>query len=190
MKRAYDMVREFHVAFDVPVREEPVFHSEVTSELQLRWNLILEEVRETCKALEESNRVELADGLADVYYVVAGSDVQLKLNCNDDIVAVASIAMLQELLEKLHTVLLVDPDYYDLSVILCRIEITLRGIASCFQIDIDAVLDAVHGANMAKLDPETGKPNYRESDRKVLKPAGWKPADIAAIVGTDWIVAL
>lgn len=41
-------------------------------------------------------------------------------------------------------------------------------------IDPDPVFAAVHDANMAKL----GGP--RRADGKLLKPPGWKPADIAA----------
>lgn len=43
-----------------------------------------------------------------------------------------------------------------------------------------AVIDAIHAANIAKLGPD-GKPIYRE-DGKVLKPKGWQPPDIAAVL--------
>ena len=50
-------------------------------------------------------------------------------------------------------------------------------------IPIPAVWKAVHDANMAKVDPVTGKVR-RRSDGKVLKPDGWTPPDdiIAAII--------
>jgi predicted HAD superfamily Cof-like phosphohydrolase len=39
----------------------------------------------------------------------------------------------------------------------------------------------VIGTNMAKIDPATGKVRKR-ADGKVLKPEGWKPPDLAAIL--------
>ena len=47
--------------------------------------------------------------------------------------------------------------------------------ASMHGIDVSTVFDMVHDANMRKL--VNGKAILRE-DGKVLKPAGWKPADI------------
>ncbi|QBK14203.1 HAD family hydrolase [Thermoactinomyces vulgaris] len=37
----------------------------------------------------------------------------------------------------------------------------------------EAVFQIVHEANMSKLWPD-GKPRYRETDGKVIKPPGWK----------------
>jgi len=39
----------------------------------------------------------------------------------------------------------------------------------------------IHGANMRKVDPVTGQVRRRE-DGKILKPEGWKPADIQAVM--------
>lgn len=44
--------------------------------------------------------------------------------------------------------------------------------------DFDEVFKLVHKANMAKRDPKTGVFILRESDRKVMKPAGWTPPDV------------
>lgn len=46
--------------------------------------------------------------------------------------------------------------------------------------NLSRVFDVVHQANMAKVDPETGKCLRRESDGKILKPPGWQPPDIVA----------
>ena len=40
--------------------------------------------------------------------------------------------------------------------------------------------DAIHAANMQKIDPATGKVNRRE-DGKVLKPIGWKAPPLTEI---------
>jgi predicted HAD superfamily Cof-like phosphohydrolase len=39
----------------------------------------------------------------------------------------------------------------------------------------------VHGTNMAKVDPKTGMVRRRE-DGKVLKPEGWTPPDLEAVL--------
>ncbi len=53
----------------------------------------------------------------------------------------------------------------------------LTGMALEFGIPLECVWEAVQAANMAKLDPITGKVRRRE-DGKVLKPDGWQPPDI------------
>lgn len=49
------------------------------------------------------------------------------------------------------------------------------GTAIACGIDLSRVFEAVHAANMAK---GIGGPRFR-GDGKVLKPEGWRPADIA-----------
>lgn len=41
---------------------------------------------------------------------------------------------------------------------------------------IERVFDAIHTANMAKLGGET------RDDGKIMKPEGWKPADVESII--------
>lgn len=58
------------------------------------------------------------------------------------------------------------------------------GAAIEYGIDLACVWNAVQEANMAKVDPITGKVKYRD-DGKVLKPNGWQPPDIQlAVYGT------
>lgn len=52
------------------------------------------------------------------------------------------------------------------------------GLAACIGIDIEAAFARIHGANMSKLDPETGKPCKR-ADGKVLKGPAYCPPDLA-----------
>ena len=49
-------------------------------------------------------------------------------------------------------------------------------------INLSMIFDEVHGANMRKRDPKTNKFIKRESDGKILKPSGWKSADIPQVV--------
>lgn len=44
-------------------------------------------------------------------------------------------------------------------------------------INVSKIFDIVHGANMAKRDPTTGK-FLKRDDGKIIKPAGWKAPDI------------
>lgn len=65
---------------------------------------------------------------------------------------------------------LVDAWYYSLNV------------AAKHGVNMSAIFDLVHGANMAKRDPVTGTFLKRESDGKIIKPAGWTSPDITAEV--------
>jgi predicted HAD superfamily Cof-like phosphohydrolase len=50
-------------------------------------------------------------------------------------------------------------------------------ISSKHGVNLSKIFDVVHAANMAKMDPETGKFKLRE-DGKILKPPGWSPPDV------------
>ena len=45
-------------------------------------------------------------------------------------------------------------------------------------VNLSSIFDVVHQANMAKRDPTTGQFIRRETDGKVIKPAGWQPPDV------------
>lgn len=55
------------------------------------------------------------------------------------------------------------------------------GTALEFGFPVDVLWDAVHKANMSKVDPKTGKVRRRE-DGKILKPEGWTPPNIKEIL--------
>jgi len=52
-------------------------------------------------------------------------------------------------------------------------------------IDLSKVFDAVHQANMDKKDKKTGK-FIKRDDGKILKPEGWKPANIVDVLSNDF----
>jgi predicted HAD superfamily Cof-like phosphohydrolase len=56
------------------------------------------------------------------------------------------------------------------------------GAALEYGIPLEVVWLAVQRANMAKVDPTTGKVLKRENG-KILKPKSWTPPDIQAILG-------
>lgn len=70
MKKYQDMVREFHVALNIPIGDGPQVR-----EPELRGRLLLEEAKETADALERGDLVEVIDGLCDVIYVALGTAV-------------------------------------------------------------------------------------------------------------------
>lgn len=55
------------------------------------------------------------------------------------------------------------------------------GTAIAFGIPFDECWKEVQRTNMAKTDPKTGGPIYRE-DGKLLKPEGWEPPDLKSIL--------
>jgi predicted HAD superfamily Cof-like phosphohydrolase len=70
VSRAADMVREFHEAFGIPIRDNPAAN---IGESDLRVRLLKEEVGEYAKGVRGHDVVEIADGLADIVYVVFGT---------------------------------------------------------------------------------------------------------------------
>lgn len=70
MSAAASYVRAFHRAFGQAIRTVPVA---APPELDMRRELLLEEVQEYCAALAAGDIVEVADALADIVYVVYGA---------------------------------------------------------------------------------------------------------------------
>lgn len=55
------------------------------------------------------------------------------------------------------------------------------GFAVALGLPFDDAFREVHRANMAKVDPDTGKVT-KDADGKVLKPANWTPPDYAGLM--------
>lgn len=65
-------VREFHEVFGLTVSETPhIPGSKVL--VDMRRNILLEEVEELCEASEKDDLVEIADALADIVYIAYGT---------------------------------------------------------------------------------------------------------------------
>lgn len=54
-------------------------------------------------------------------------------------------------------------------------------LARAMGVPLNQIFNAIHSANMQKVDPATRKVTKRE-DGKVLKPEGWEPPDIFGIL--------
>ena len=73
-KRSYDMVREFHKAFNHPVNTIPRIVGPIRSNLRIA--LIEEELNELKDAVEDNDIIAIADALADLDYVVNGAAIE------------------------------------------------------------------------------------------------------------------
>lgn len=74
MKDAIADVTAFHLAMDVPVAARPVVPS--PERTNLRISLLREEQWELFEAIRKENLVEIADGCADLIYVVIGTALE------------------------------------------------------------------------------------------------------------------
>lgn len=75
-----------------------------------------------------------------------------------------------------------DPlDVVEAADALCDLRYVGDGSAWTMGIPLEDVFVEVHRSNMAKVNPETGKPDVTD-DGKVLKPEGWQPPDIRIVL--------
>lgn len=74
----FDDVRTFMQTFGQIVRTKPQFPDGKT--MQLRYELIQEELYEFKKAMENKNLVEIADALTDILYVTYGAGYAYGIN--------------------------------------------------------------------------------------------------------------
>ena len=78
MKTAQDMVQQFHEVFKLPILDRPRFAPK--ERMQMRLDLIEEEVSELELAVAEGDLVETADALADLVYVTYGMALELGID--------------------------------------------------------------------------------------------------------------
>ena len=77
MKKQIKQLKEFHKAFNLPMRDKPEIIS--LDEFRCRHNLIHEEIDELAKAHNEGDLIEVADAIIDSLYVLIGTAVQFGL---------------------------------------------------------------------------------------------------------------
>lgn len=119
----------------------------------LRAMLIDEEVEELAEAIETKNTLEIIDGLCDVIYVAAGTQVARGLVFEANIVDVFStIGLGEDTLALLHEV---DAEYAlntsSADMFLACLIRHCEHIAGQYRIDLRANFDIVHANNMAKV---------------------------------------
>lgn len=170
MKYEIECVDQFHTACDVPVRltyNDPIIKKE---EFELRSRLIIEEARETIKALESFNKVESADGLGDLTYVIAGTCGQLGARPKDvDAIEAAAELIFQE--SNTLTQIIHSKQEKLLKHRALRAYIVILGVAELFGIPFREVFNAIQDSNMDKVGDD-GKV-VKDAGGKVLKPTHW-----------------
>lgn len=77
----YNLVKDWHTKFGVPVAHTPKLISKTRQELRL--TLIDEELRELREAMAKDDLVEIADALADLEYVLHGTAIEYGIPQDD-----------------------------------------------------------------------------------------------------------
>jgi predicted HAD superfamily Cof-like phosphohydrolase len=155
-----DMVREFHDTFDLPRADAPTVPS--LEQRRHRLELMVEEFGELAGAMLSD-----CDTAIDAWDIIADLATRFHAHAN--------------------RALLDDLDSIDLAAVLdalADIQYTNAGTAVVCGLPLSEAFQAVHDANMAKLwerSDGTKSPRVNESG-KVMKPPGWTPPDIAAVL--------
>lgn len=177
-----NMVRDFHAAFNHPIGAEPSALRDERRLTRTRW--ILSELNEFALAanlpVEIDAAVGMSDALTDALYLVLGSKVEMGEKYLGGYINVPLEGTAKQILWQLQRPLLRHLIETERSSQLARLdtlaELLVRYHQTLFDAPIQDIFPFVHEANMAKLWPD-GKPRYRESDGKVLKPEGWIPPE-------------
>lgn len=168
------MVAEFHqiygCATDVPLN---IAMDEL---IDLRIDLIQEELEEVFAAIRSTDVLAIARELADLAYVVAGTAVAFGLEIPPREPLLGSLSA--DCGKAFVSLTLRSTDLVsDLS----RLLATIYRYADMFGIDLDKAVTEVHRANLSKLGDD-GRPILR-ADGKVLKGPRYAAPDMAAAIG-------
>ncbi|WP_292486535.1 hypothetical protein [Methanohalobium sp.] len=80
-KTNYELVKEFHETFGHPVKNEPGLPDVQT--MQLRYDLIEEELEEMKDGMSKGDVVSIADAIGDILYVAYGAALCYGVNADD-----------------------------------------------------------------------------------------------------------
>jgi predicted HAD superfamily Cof-like phosphohydrolase len=187
----FSHVLEFHRIFNLNIGLLPYLPH--LAERELRRVLLIEECEEFCKAYDEDDMVEMADGLADICYIIAGTCISYgispegrymspyedKLIQMDIFIHTNPKTLVQEELAK-YMVAERDDDLEKVRTLLVGMMDIVFGISLHLGIPINEVFLEVHRSNLSKVE-EDGKPRYRE-DGKLLKGSRFSPPSIKPIL--------
>lgn len=156
-----EMVREFHEKFGHPINEELTL-----AQRAFRCRLIVEEWAEYEAAVEANDRVEIADALGDLLYVLVGTGVSMGVEPDIDWIGRGPVF---DYIGESVTTLSADGRFGECSNVMADV----KGAASKHAIPLDAVFAEIHRSNMTKTPNGTEKPG---------KGDGYSPPDIAGIL--------
>jgi energy-coupling factor transport system permease protein len=155
MKKGLDyatsQVREFHEAFNHPSSDKPTIMSTEMAIARTNWT---------------------AEELVEFLYATANNDIESFRDMVDGLLT-SIITTESKILQKgepVEDVLVAQADA------LTDVNYFVQGSFVLLGVDPQPLFDIVQEANMAKLFPD-GKPRYRESDGKIMKPPGWTPPE-------------
>jgi predicted HAD superfamily Cof-like phosphohydrolase len=183
-------VAAFHRAFGHPVGTTPDFPTQNIR--NLRISLIGEELEEYCAAFAANDLVKMADGLADLLYVLAGTAVAYGIAGDTTYESPYETSDFSHMAEMNQYDVYLRTDFTDylnaeqtnelraVKYTILRMMDRIFIIARQSNIPINAVFSEVHRSNLSKLG-EDGKPILR-ADGKVLKGPHYTPPDIASIL--------
>lgn len=203
------LVRQFHETFGLTINDTPTLSPKDDA---LRINLIQEELDELKEGIANNDRVEIADALADLAYVIYGAGVTYGFILLDPFVMEATIPGMELRLSGIESAL---RDGSQVAV-QCGLESLLEDVnyfAEIHEIPLDAVFTEVHRSNMSKLwtdveveittgdeldgvsEVEHEGNTYtfvggdssrlwlvKRADGKVLKSPSYSPADIVGVL--------
>lgn len=75
MEKQINQVREFHVTYGVPVNNSAQFPT--TERMEMRHNILCEEVVELESAMAQRDMTAVADGITDCLYILFGTALEL-----------------------------------------------------------------------------------------------------------------
>lgn len=75
MQKQLNAVKEFHQAFGLGVSETPIGDLGESKNM-LRYNLMKEENEEYLEAVQNNDKVEIADALGDMLYILCGTIIE------------------------------------------------------------------------------------------------------------------
>lgn len=188
----FHRVADFHRAFGQLVAESPTLPESPIRALRIR--LLQEEVQEFHTAYTAADHIEMADALADICYIVAGTVVSYGLGPRNATIFESPYDQFlpkpQRHNDSIPQLLLdcfTDYEMAERSDGLTRIDLSLMnmmtstfGVAWRLNIPINTVFAEVHRSNMDKLMPD-GSVLLRE-DGKVQKPPHWTPPNIQEVI--------
>lgn len=207
IKPPFELLWDFQTIYDLSRSEVPALPDrndpDGLSLRILRKKLLEEEYNEYLDGEASHDLVEIADALGDILYIAYGTVVSYGLSTGFEgiypmpeqmipgLPAPANVirASSKERMMKAwsdYAAAEEADDLYAISVALRKIIDECYSISVCYGLPMHVIFAEIHRSNLSKLDPETGKPIYRE-DGKVLKGSAYTPPDISTII-TDVFV--
>jgi len=173
-----EAVRDFHATFDNTIGDTSAIRDG-----RLRWRLIDEERNEVIAAIEKRDLALLGGEIADLLYVIYGSAVSFGILLPDiSLSRRASSIALRDPRTQISRInrstdralrAIYSDDIKRARRALTAVLIAIARVEADCGLDLDGFFAEVHRANMDKIG---GK---RRPDGKRLKPANWRPPDLA-----------